>query len=520
MALLSKIDSFTNEKRQFMSIEEKFSTLKESLGDIADLRHSAALLSWDQDTYMPPGGTAGRSSQLSTLQRIAHERFTSDAMGELLTDLEPWAAQLDPSTDDAALVRKVRRDYDRLRKVPAEFVARHARTCSQATDVWVGARKASDFALFAPWLSQIMEQVREYADHVGYDEHPYDALLDGYEPGMKASQVEAIFTPLRQETIPIVRAIQDAQPISTECLRGDFDPQIQLALGREMVAAFGYDFNRGRVDLVAHPYCTHFGRDDVRITTTVNPHQFSPNFFGMLHECGHALYEQGSGENLERTPLAGGVSLGLHESQSRMWENLVGRSRPFWKWAYPTVQQHFPHLQSVPLQTFYQAINQVQPSLIRVEADEVTYNLHVMLRFELEKALLDGQIQVADLPELWNSRMQEYLGVTPPNDAQGVLQDVHWSIGLVGYFPTYSLGNILSVQLFEAAKAAHPDLEEGFARGEFEPLLRWNREQIHVHGSKFDPVDLVRQATGRELDAAPYVAYLRRKVKDVYGISL
>ena len=502
-----------------LTVDAQLQDLKDRLATIQDLRAAVALMNWDQDIHMPAGAAQGRAQQMSTLSRLGHEHFTDAAIGRLLEALEPWAADQPYDSDAAALVRKVRRDYDRETKVPSEFVARFAKARSLANSVWPAAKHANDFAKFAPHLEEIFGMTGEYAGYVGYTEHIYDALLDGYEPDMKASQVEAIFTPLREETVKLVRSVRESgRTVDVSALSGDFDHDTQLALATKMVKAFGYDMNRGRVDEVAHPYCTNFGRDDVRITTTVDPKFFNSNFFSMLHECGHALYEQGSAPELEGTSLAGGVSFGIHESQSRLWENLVGRSRPFWAWAYPQVQASFPHLQGVPSETFYRAINVIKPSLIRIEADEVTYNLHIMLRFELEKAILEGKVKIADLPEEWDQRMENYLGVVPPTVGQGVLQDVHWSLGLIGYFPTYSLGNIISVQLYEAAKADHPGLEDEFAQGKFDTVLGWMRQNIHVHGSKFTPNELLMRATGSEIDSAPYVAYLKRKIADIYGV--
>ncbi len=508
-----------HEPRKELTVEAQLQDLKDRLAVVRDLHAAVALMNWDQDTNMPAGGAQGRAQQMSTLSRLSHEHFVDPAVGKLIDALEPWAAEQPYDSDTAALLRKVRWDYDRETKVPGEFVARFSKARAISNSVWPTAKKTNDFAKFAPHLEEIFGMTAEYAGYVGYTDHIYDALLDDYEPGMKAAQVEAIFTPLREETVKLVQAVRESgRGVDVSCLSGDFDPNTQLALATKMVKAFGYDMNRGRVDQVAHPYCTHFGRDDVRITTTVDPKFFNSNFFSMLHECGHALYEQGSAPALEGTPLAGGVSLGIHESQSRLWENLVGRSRPFWAWAYPQVQASFPHLGNVPSETFYRAVNKIEPSLIRIEADEVTYNLHIMLRFELEKAILEGKVKIADLPEEWNKRMESYLGVVPPTVSQGVLQDVHWSVGLIGYFPTYSLGNIISVQLYEAAKAAHPGLEDEFAQGKFDTTLGWMRENIHVHGAKFTANELLMRATGREIDAAPYVAYLKRKVADIYGV--
>jgi carboxypeptidase Taq len=500
---------------------EAFNNLKARLADYSHLQQVGALLSWDQETYMPAGGVESRGEQMATLGRLSHDLFTAPLTGKLLRQAaKEQDVAANPDSDELAIVKVSERDYKRQRKVPGDFVAEIERTRAQAHQAWIEARKANDFKHFEPWLVKVFDLTKRYADYLGYKEHPYDALLEGFEPGMKTSQVRAIFADLREQLVPLARAIAGkADAVSDACLHGRFPREQQIDFAMRASRQFGYDLNHGRMDMAAHPFCQSFSSQDVRITTRVDESFFNMMFFGTLHETGHALYEQGVGRAFAHTPLESGASLGIHESQSRMWENLVGRSREFWQFFYPQAQQTFPdQLGNVTLDEFYRAVNKVNPSFIRVEADEVTYNLHIMVRFELELELLEGKLAVADLPGAWNARYQEYLGITPPTDAIGVLQDTHWSIGLVGYFPTYSLGNLISVQLFDKAEEAMPDLRAGFAAGEFGPLLGWLRENVHQYGRKYTPDQLVKRATGKRLSARPYVKYLQKKYKKIYGL--
>ncbi len=495
--------------------------LKAHLAPIADLRAAAALLRWDQETQMPPGGAKGRAEQLATLSRITHERFASSKTEELLAAAEAAASHLDPDSDEAALLRMTRRDLTRDTKLPSEFVAARARARSLSIQIWRQARRQNDFTAFQPSLEQMVDFARRTADYLGYDEHPYDALLDLYEPAMTSREIAQVFARLREVTLPFVRAITArGQVVDASFLTQEFDETKQRQFGLAMAEAFGYELTRGRLDESAHPFSTGFHRDDVRITARYNRRFLPSAIFAIFHESGHAIYSQGTAPSLERTPLAGGASNGVHESQSRMWENLVGRSRPFWEFAYPHLQDTFPsQLRSVDLETFYRAVNQVSPSLIRVEADEVTYNLHTLLRFELEKTLIEGELQVRDLPDAWNTKMQAYLGLTPPTHADGVMQDIHWASGSIGYFPSYTLGNIISVQLFAAVQRAHPDLPEQFRRGQFGTLLAWLRQHVHRYGRKFFPKDLLIRATGRALTPEPYLSYLQEKFGQIYGVA-
>ena len=500
---------------------EPIRSLRDHLAIISDLRSAAAVLRWDQETQMPPGGATGRAMELATLTRLGHESFTSPRTGELLAAAERVAGTLDPESDDAALVRMTRRDYDRLTKLPPDFVAERAREASLSTEVWKAARKRNDFAAFQPSLQKMVDFARRTADYLGYTEHVYDALLDLYEPDMKASEVDAVFARLREVTVPFVQTIVTrGRTVDDTVLHEDYPEAQQGAFGLAVAQAFGYDLDRGRLDISAHPFASGFNAGDVRITTRYKRRDLSEAVFGIFHEAGHAMYEQGVAPELDRTPLARGASLGLHESQSRMWENIVGRSRPFWEHYLPLLRQHFPgQLRGVDVETFYRAVNRVEPSLIRTAADEVTYNLHIMLRFDLEKSLLEGRVKVADLPAAWAAKMKEYLGITPPNDADGVMQDIHWSSGSLGYFPTYSLGNVISVQLFEAARKAHPTIDEEIANGRFATLLGWLRQNIHRHGRKFLPREILQRATGSALTLEPYLRYLQRKFGEIYGIS-
>ncbi|HLY21970.1 MAG TPA: carboxypeptidase M32 [bacterium] len=492
--------------------------LRSHLATIADLRAAAAILRWDQETLMPPGGAEGRALQLATLARLAHERLVADESRRLLDAAEAAARGADPASDDAALVRVTRRDLDRAAKLPAEFVAEQRRVSAVATHVWREARRTNDFAVFRPHLEEVFRLARREAEYIGYAGHPYDALVDRYDPGVTARELETLFGRLLEVVVPLVRGIASrAGAVDPAVLDAGFDEAAQRTFALEMVEAFGYDTRRGRLDLSAHPFSTKFHRDDVRITTRYGRRLSA--VFGVFHESGHAMYSQGTAPALERSPLAEGAGSGIHESQSRMWENLVGRSRAFWEYAFPLLRRAFPEqLESADAERVYRAVNHVEPGLIRVSADEVTYNLHIVLRFELEKALLTGDLAVRDLPEAWGGRMRTFLGLTPPDDTDGVLQDIHWSSGLVGSFPSYTLGNVASAQLFDAARRAHPSLLDDIRAGRFAALYGWMRDHVYVHGRKFLPSELLQRATGSVLTAEPYVGYLRAKFTDLYGL--
>jgi carboxypeptidase Taq len=498
--------------------EAAYERLKDRLATISDLSSANGLLFWDRQTYMPKGGVAGRAEQMATLDRLAHEMLVDAEMGKLLDTLgEP-----DPSSEKGAFVLRARREYERATKLPAELVAEITRATALAEPAWVKAREESDWSVFAPHLERILPLKQRAAEALGYEEHPYDALLDGYEPGLKKAQLEAMFEELKAAIVPLIEEVVgkgDGEDRAAP-LYGRFDEAEQERFGVEVVTRFGYDWERGRQDRTVHPFCINFGPGDVRITTRFDPGWLAPALFGTFHETGHALYQQGVNPAYARTPLDGGASMGVHESQSRLWENLVGRSHGFWSSFYPRLQNAFPEaLRGVDLETFYRAINVLAPSGIRVEADEATYNLHILLRFELEVALYEDDLSVADLPAAWNAKMEEYLGVVPENDAEGVLQDIHWAGGLFGYFPTYAIGNVLSVQFFDEALKARPEIPAQILEGEFGALLDWLRENVYRHGARYEPEELVRLVTGRPLDTAPYLRYLKNKFGELYGLG-
>jgi carboxypeptidase Taq len=497
----------------------KLDVLKGILAEVADLSQAASVLHWDQATYMPPGGVNGRANQIATLNRLAHERFTAEDVGRLLEELESGIGQLDPDSDEVRLLRVTRREYDKSTKVSPEWVAEFSQATSQAQQTWQKARAENDFAKFQPDLEKILELRRSYSDFFKPFDHVYDPLLDAFEPGMKTADVKAIFEELRPKQVALLEAIADRPQVDASFLHLNYDEQSQWDFGVELIKQIGYDMDRGRLDKSAHPFTIGLGLDDVRITTRVVPDFLGSALFGTIHETGHALYEMGINPAYERTPLGAVSSLAVHESQSRLWENIVGRSYEFWEFFYPRLQNYFPdQLGNVKLEAFFSGINQVQPSLIRVEADEATYNLHIMLRLELEIALMEGNLPVKDLPEAWNTRMQDYLGLTPPNDALGVLQDIHWSFGHVGYFPTYALGNLVSVQIWERLNQEIADIKDQIRRGEFSRLLDWLKTNIHIHGSKFEPQELIERVTGSKIDPQPYMRYLNEKYGEIYGL--
>jgi carboxypeptidase Taq len=500
-------------------MEQKLNKLKELLAEISDLVGVQAVLGWDQQTYMPPGGVEARGNQLSTIARLTHEKSTSDELGKLLDDLKPYAEQLDPDCDDACLLRVVRKQHDKLVKVPVRFVSEFSQITTVAHSSWAKAREESNFSIFEQDLERIFSLRKEYASFFQPYEHVYDPLLDDFEPGMKTADVKAIFDALRPRQVELIKAIGTRPQVDDHFMQLDFEEQKQWDFGVDVVTRFGYDWSRGRQDKTAHPFTTSFSINDVRITTRFVPGMGASALFSSMHEAGHAMYEQGVDAALERTPLASGASFAVHESQSRMWENLVGRSKDFWTFFYPKLKAGFPaQLENVSMEKFYKGINKVEPSLIRVEADEATYNLHIMLRMELEIAAMEGKLAVKDLPEAWNARMRDYLGLTPPNDAKGVLQDVHWSAGYIGYFPTYALGNLVSAQLWDCVHKDIPDLDEHIRKGEFNSLLGWMRTKIHRHGLKFEPQELVKRITGSKIDAEPYIKYLQNKYGEIYNL--
>jgi carboxypeptidase Taq len=497
----------------------KLDQLKTHLAEYIDLNHAVGLLSWDQQAYMPPGGTEDRGNQIATLSHLAHQAITSADLGRLLDDLLPEAAQMDPDSDEAALIRVADRFYRKETRIPTDWVSRFSKASTLAFDAWAKAKRESNFATFRPFLEEVIRLRQEYASFFAPYGHIYDPFLDDFEPGLKTSEVQAIFAVLRSEQVELIKAIsQGPQPDAT-FLSQPFSEAAQRDFGIEITRKLGYDWTRGRLDVTSHPFTSSFGQGDVRITTRFDPNYLPGALFGIIHETGHALYDQGHAPAYRHTLLSNGASMAVHESQSRMYENLVGRSRAFWKFFYPRLQTYFPgQLGSVSLETFYRAINKVIPSLIRVEADEATYNLHIMLRMELEIGLMEGSLAVKDLPQAWNSHMQDSLGLIPTDDARGVLQDVHWSYGYIGYFPTYALGNLVSAQLWEKILEEIPDLPQQFEMGEFGALLAWLRKNVHQYGAKYQPQVLTERVTGSKIDPTPYLRYLKSKYGELYGL--
>ncbi len=498
---------------------DRLSALRARLEEIDDIQRAAAVLGWDQMTYMPEGGTQGRGEQLATLASLAHERLVKAEFRDLL---HAFAEEVrEAPADDArhAFLRTVQRAYDQAAKLPQELVARQMRLTVEAYEAWVAARAAKDFGLFAPAFAKMVDLSREIAQALGYREEPYDALLDLSEPGMTAQAAARLLGELKDALVPMVQAIADRRDrVDRSVLFGHFPDERQWQLGLDAVRAFGFDFRRGRQDRSIHPFTTSFGVGDVRITTRVDEQSFASGFFSTLHEGGHGLYEQGLPPEWARTPLGQAISSGVHESQSRLWENLVGRSRAFWSYFLPKAQAAFPsELGGAGVEDVYRAVNFVEPSLIRVEADEVTYNLHIAVRFELERALMDGELSARDVPEAWRAKMQEYLGVTPPDDLGGALQDIHWTGGLGGFIG-YSVGNVVAGQIWEAAGRAIDDLPARIARGEFAPLLGFLRRELHELGSRETTEGFLRQVTGEGLTTRPYLAYIRDKFGEVYGL--
>lgn len=501
-------------------MEKKLQELKTRLREINDIGAAAAVLAWDQTTYMPPAGAPARGRQMATLGRVAQEKLIDPAIGKLLDALEPWAETLPYHSDDAALIRITRYEYDQAVKVPPQLLADLNEHAAAAYQKWTVARPENNYAAVRDDLAKTIDFARQIADcFPGYD-HIADPLINFSDRGMKAESVRALFAALRQELVPIVKTITSQEPADDSCLKQSYPEESQLAFGLTIAQKYGYDLKRGRQDKTHHPFMTSFSIDDVRITTRVKEDDLGEALFSTLHETGHALYELGISHNLEGTPLAGGTSSGIHESQSRLWENVVGRSRPFWNHYYRQLQATFPEqLRNVPLDSFYRAINKVQPSLIRTDADEVTYNLHVMIRFDLELALLEGTLDVKELPEVWHGRYESDLGVRAANDIDGVLQDVHWYGGLVGgAFQGYTLGNVMTALFYDQALAAHPQIPAEIEQGEFGTLHGWLKSNIYQHGSKFTANELIEQVTGGPLTIKPYIRYLQTKYGELYKL--
>jgi carboxypeptidase Taq len=483
--------------------------LRIRLAEVSDLSRAAGVLGWDQRVTMPPLGTEARAEQLATLGRIAHDRFTDDEVGHLLDAAETLVAALPYDSDDASLVRVTRRDWEKARRVPTDLREEMTREAARGHHAWVQARRDSDYASFRPYLERNLELKRRYVDCFEWSDSPYTPLLDDYEPGMSTTEVRDVFAVLRPALSELVAS---APEVDASFLHGAFPADEQRAFAEQVLATLGFDDGAWRLDPTAHPFCTSFSNRDVRLTTRYHPGNLE-SVWSTLHESGHGLYAHGIADSLLRTPLGGAPSLGLNESQSRTWENLVGRSRPFWEHWYPALQKTFPSLAGVELDAFVRAINRAEPGLIRVDADETTYSLHIILRFELEQELLEGTVSLDDLPAVWNARMKEFLGVDVPDDAHGVLQDVHWSGGGIGYFPTYALGNVISLQIWAVVQRALPDLDAQLASGDLRPLSDWLRDNLYSLGRKLTPKETIERLTGSpEIDPTPYLEYLRAKV--------
>jgi carboxypeptidase Taq len=503
-----------------MNPEEAYQWLAAHSRETAILHSVEQLLAWDQRTVIPPKGHAHRAAQLTLLARLIHERETDPEIGEHLSRVEGTDLATDPESTEAVNLREWRRDFERATRIPPDLAVALARAAAEGQTAWEECRPKNDWEAFQPYLERLVDLSRQQAEAYGYTTEPYDALLDGFEVGETAAGLASLFSSLQTSLAGLLDAIRGSSLSPDEAVLHRFYPRaLQEQFSREVVARMGYDFAAGRLDPTAHPFSTGLGPRDVRITTRYDENFFNSAFFGTMHEAGHALYNLGLPQEHWGTPRGRDASLGIHESQSRMWENLVGRSLGFWRGFYPRAQELFSALGDVSLEAFHFAMNGVAPSLIRVEADEVTYNLHIIVRFELERRLINGSLEVRDLPQAWNANMREYLGLTPPDHRDGVMQDVHWSAGLFGYFPTYTLGNLYASQFFARAAEDLGGLEERFARGEFADFLAWLREHIHSQGSRYRPRDLVRRVTGEDLNSRFLETYLTDKFKDLYGLK-
>jgi carboxypeptidase Taq len=500
-------------------MRERFDELRRRLAEIHDVEKASVLLSWDEETKMPPSGADARAEQRATLNRVGHELQVSPELGSLLEELRPFEEQHAPDSFEASLVRVARRDYEKAVRVPPELRAELTRAGSLGYQAWLRAREQEDFGIILPHLRRNLELRLRYVECFDYDGDPYDVVLDDYEPGMKTAAVEAIFDRLKAALLPMMRAVAEADPIDDSCLTGRFPRTAQRRFSLDVLEQWGMDRAGWRLDKTVHPFATSLAPTDIRLTT--NFHEDSLHgILSCLHEFGHGIYERQVDPSYARTPLAQGASSAFHESQSRMWENLVGRRLSTWRFFYCGLQEAFPEqFGDVPLETFHHALNKVQPSLRRVDADEVTYCLHIILRFELERGMLSGEIALEDLPEAFDAKMRDYLGLQPPDVVAGVLQDVHWSDMSIGYFPTYALGNVISVQLWERAESDLGDFDEQFERGEFAPLREWLGEHVHRYGRAFTPQELLLRSAGAPMDSAPYLRYLERKLGELLGAA-
>jgi len=492
--------------------------LKARLGEVSDINSAVSLLHWDQEVFMPPKAAEGRGQQLATLSGLAHRLFTDAEIGQMILQLMDKG---DLSGDDAKLVSEAAYDYNQATKVPEAFVQKFAIAQSKAYEAWVAAREASDFKTFQPHLETMVSLLREKADLLGYEGSPYNALLGEYERGMTAEELKTIFGDLAPRQGALVdRIVNASQQPDLAWLDQEWDPDTQWDISMDVLRDIGYDFDAGRQDRSVHPFTINFDTKDVRVTTRIHPKELFSGLTGSIHEGGHALYEQGFLDKDRRTVLGQAISLGIHESQSRMWENMIGRSQPFWNRYASRLQVAYPgQLDEQGPEDFYRAINHVAPTFIRVEADECTYNLHVIIRFEIELALIEGNLTVAEVPEAWNAKMKQYLGLDVTDDANGCLQDIHWSHGSMGYFPTYALGNLYAAQLFETIESAIPELWLQVEAGDFAPLLGWLRTNVHEVGRRQTAVELIESVTGKAPSADAFMRYLEGKYLPLYGLS-
>lgn len=498
----------------------KYEALVHKVQEIDDLNKAASVLAWDKEVNMPSAGLSERVMQMTTLSKLIHKMATSDEMGEMIEQAAAEVNDLATDSHEASLMRVLNRQYANARKLTPEHVARTSKVSGLAHHAWIKARAENDFAAFQPWLEQVIELSQEQAALYGYEDEAYDALLDKYETDMKTAEVRAIFQSVKDALVPLREAI-DARgtAVNDALLHQSYPISKQKKFAHYIADAIGYDFSRGHLGTVVHPFAISFSRNDSRITTRWHDDFVSPALFGTLHESGHAMYEQGTHPDYSRTPLARGTSLGIHESQSRMMENLVGRNAGFWKIHFPKLQETFPgQLGNHTANEFYRAINKVQSSFIRVESDELTYNFHIILRFELEQAMLNGDLKAADLPTAWNDKMLASLGIVPPTDTQGCLQDVHWTRPMLGYFPTYALGNLYASQFYETAVSQHPNIIDELNQGKTETLVEWLRENIHQHGKKYTPQELVQRVTGKPLSQDAFIRYVTQKFGGIYQL--
>jgi len=503
-----------------MVAQKAYEELIKRLREVAILGSVEGVLGWEERTYMPRGGAQLRAEQLGMLSGMVHGKFTDPRIGELLSELEESDYMKETDSVEAVNIRETRHDYDKYTKLPKDLVEELTKTTTLAQGEWVTARANKDFKHFQPWLEKVLALTIRKAEAYGYEGEPYNALMDDYEKGMTVEEVSATFENLRKDLVELLGKIKDApkQP-DKSIVERDYDVKLQEVFGGSVAQAMGFSFEKGRLDITTHPFCSGIGPGDTRITTRYNPKRLNDALFGIMHEAGHGLYEMGLDKDKHfGTPMGESVSLGIHESQSRMWENQVGRSKSFWKYFFPQAQRIFkPSLDGVSLDDFYGAINHVAPSYIRVEADEATYNLHILLRYELERAMVKGDLKPADVPGEWDSRFKAYFGIEVDNIANGCLQDVHWSAGLMGYFPTYTLGNLHSAQFFNQARKELPDLDSQFERGEFLPLREWLREKIHLQGSRYRANALQEKVSGQPLRHKPLVDYMTAKYSEIYG---